>query len=181
VFPLACIVAAVYIVYIFVKRKQTLSKRVLLRPGDTAPDFALPDADGRTHRLTDYRGKYVVLAFYPSDNTPGCSLEMKRIADGVPALSELNAVPIGISVQDVASHRSFCDRVGIPFPLLADTERKMSHAYGVVSTGRSKADRVTYIVDPQGVIVYVDPDVDMNLFNIPGAWIAWLRTHAPGA
>ncbi len=177
-FIFLCVAAAVYIAFMFAKRKEQLAKRALLPVGAMAPEFSLPDADGNTHRLSDYRGKYAVIAFYPSDSTPGCSLEMKRIADRAPAFAALNAVPIGVSVQDTQSHRAFCDRVGIPFPLLSDTERTMSHAYGVVSTGRSKADRVTYIVGPTGKILYVDPDVDMNLLNIPGAWLAWLKTNA---
>ncbi|HEY3329933.1 MAG TPA: peroxiredoxin [Capsulimonadaceae bacterium] len=171
---------AIALAVVIARRRNMVALRPLLVAGTKAPDFELPDADGNLHKLSDYRGRFVVLAFYPSDNTPGCSLEMKRITSAVAEFEALNAVPIGISSQDVASHRSFCDTVGIPFPLLADTEGVAISAYNAASPGRRKADRVTYIIDPKGVVAYVDRDVDMNLLNIPGDWLRRLKAIQDG-
>lgn len=117
-----------------------------------APDFTLPTniGDGQVS-LQDYRGKWVVLYFYPQDFTPGCTLEAQRFQQDLPKYHELNAEVIGVSVDDVNSHQSFCDEEGLKFPLLADTDGKVSKAYGSWLSGRSL--RHTYIINPDGILV----------------------------
>lgn len=119
---------------------------------ESAPEFTLPTniGDGEVS-LQDYRGKWVVLYFYPQDFTPGCTLEAKRFQQDLPKYHDLNAEVIGVSVDDVDSHQSFCDEEGLKFPLLADTDGKVSKAYGSWLSGRSL--RHTYIINPDGVLV----------------------------
>jgi len=132
--------------------------------GSPAPDFRLQDQDGRWHSLSDYRGRWVVLYFYPKDQTPGCTTEACEFSENVFAFRDLNAVILGVSVQDVASHKSFEDWLkrerkeyvkesGLPFPLLADDKKQASAAYDVLRSipllGQL-ASRQTFIVDPQG-------------------------------
>jgi len=119
---------------------------------ESAPEFTLPTniGDGEVS-LQDYRGKWVVLYFYPQDFTPGCTLEAKRFQQDLPKYHDLNAEVIGVSVDDVDSHQSFCDEEGLKFPLLADTDAKVSKAYGSWLSGRSL--RHTYIINPDGVLV----------------------------
>jgi len=119
---------------------------------ESAPDFTLPTnlGDGEVS-LHDYRGKWVVLYFYPQDFTPGCTLEAKRFQQDLQKYHDLNAEIIGVSVDDVNSHQSFCDEEGLKFPLLADTDGKVSKAYGSWLSGRSL--RHTYIINPEGILV----------------------------
>ena len=119
---------------------------------ESAPEFTLPTniGDGEVS-LQDYRGKWVVLYFYPQDFTPGCTLEAKRFQQDLPKYHDLNAEVIGVSVDDVDSHQSFCDEEGLKFPLLADTDGNVSKAYGSWLSGRSL--RHTYIINPDGVLV----------------------------
>jgi peroxiredoxin Q/BCP len=88
--------------------------------GTLAPDFALPDQEGRTHRLSDYRGRWVVLYFYPKDDTPGCTKEACGFRDQMGSLKALDAVVLGVSADDVESHKRFAEKYGLNFPLLAD-------------------------------------------------------------
>ena len=98
--------------------------------GTLAPDFALPDQEGRTHRLSDYRGRWVVLYFYPKDDTPGCTKEACGFRDQMGSLKALDAVVLGVSADDVESHKRFAEKYGLNFPLLADPERKVIRACG---------------------------------------------------
>ena len=86
--------------------------------GTLAPDFALPDQEGRTHRLSDYRGRWVVLYFYPKDDTPGCTKEACGFRDQMGSLKALDAVVLGVSADDVESHKRFAEKYGLNFPLL---------------------------------------------------------------
>ena len=117
-----------------------------------APEFNLPtnNDDQQTVSLKDYRGKWIVLYFYPQDFTPGCTLEAQRFQQDLPKYNQLNSQIIGVSVDDVDNHRDFCDAEGLKFPLLADTNGKVSKAYGSWLTGRSL--RHTYIIDPEGIL-----------------------------
>ena len=132
--------------------------------GSQAPGFRLQDQDGQWHSLSDYRGRWVVLYFYPKDQTPGCTTEACEFSENVFAFRDLNAVILGISVQDVASHKSFVEwlkrerkeqvkETGLPFPLLADDKKQVSAAYDVLRSipllGQL-ASRQTFIIDPQG-------------------------------
>jgi peroxiredoxin Q/BCP len=90
--------------------------------GSPAPEFKLQDQTGKSHSLKDYRGKWVVLYFYPKDNTPGCTTQACEFRDNIFAYRELNAVILGISVDDVASHKAFAEEHSLPFPILADVD-----------------------------------------------------------
>lgn len=103
----------------------------MLEVGTRAPDFELPDQNGDIHTLKQYRGKKVILYFYPKDNTPGCTKQACNFGELYPQFKEKDAVVIGVSKDSVASHKKFEEKYGLPFPLLADTERKVIQAYDV--------------------------------------------------
>ncbi len=132
--------------------------------GAAAPEFRLQDQTGKWHALKDYRGKWVVLYFYPKDNTPGCTTQACEFRDNIFAYREIGAVILGVSVDDVASHKSFSDEHSLPFPILADSEKKTATEYGTLTKYLGIAElarRDTFIIDPQGRIakhyVKVDP------------------------
>ncbi|MGF1479585.1 MAG: peroxiredoxin [Cyanophyceae cyanobacterium] len=116
-----------------------------------APEFTLPTntGDGEV-TLSDYRGQWVVLYFYPKDFTPGCTLEARRFQQDLPQYKDRNAQIIGVSADDVDSHAEFCDSEGLQFPLLADTDGSVSKAYGSWLGFMSL--RHTYLIDPEGVL-----------------------------
>lgn len=129
--------------------------------GTLAPDFALPDQEGRTHRLSDYRGRWVVLYFYPKDDTPGCTKEACGFRDQMGSLKALDAVVLGVSADDVESHKRFAEKYGLNFPLLADPERKVIGAYGAWGKKNLYGKEVegvlrqTFLIDPEGRIAKV--------------------------
>jgi peroxiredoxin Q/BCP len=124
--------------------------------GDAAPPFALEGADGNLYRLEDYAGRWVVLYFYPRDNTPGCTAEACAFRDSRGRLTRRRAVVLGISTDSVASHARFADRHGLDFPLLSDPAHEVSRAYGVWTEktlyGRKSMgiERSTFLIDPKG-------------------------------
>ena len=131
----------------------------MLNIGDMAPDFELPDQNGQTHRLSDYRGQRVILYFYPKDNTSGCTKQACGFGELYPQFREKGAVVLGVSKDSVASHKKFEQNYGLPFTLLSDTEKAVIQAYdcwkekknyGKVSMG---VVRTTYLIDENGVIV----------------------------
>jgi len=130
--------------------------------GLNAPDFTLPSQDGSTVSLKDYRGKWVVLYFYPKDQTPGCSREAHNFQVDQSNYAERNAVVLGVSVDSVDSHKKFCAKDGLNFKLLADTEHKVSDSYGsLINLGVVKfAARHTFLIDPAGKIAKVYTSVD---------------------
>ena len=123
-----------------------------LAVGQPAPEFELPDQDGQLHSLEDYRDRWVVLYFYPKDETPGCTTEACEFRDNIFAYQEMNAQILGVSLDDVESHKSFAENHELPFPLLADTEGAAAEAYGVKTkfAGMTVAKRQTFIIDPNG-------------------------------
>jgi peroxiredoxin Q/BCP len=130
--------------------------------GAPAPAFELKDQAGKTHTLSDYQGKWVVLYFYPKDNTPGCTTQACEFRDNIFAYRELGAVILGISVDDVASHKAFAEQHSLPFPILADSDKSVTTAYGTLKeyVGIAKmARRDTFIIDPQGRIAKHYQDV----------------------
>jgi len=125
--------------------------------GAMAPQFALKSQEGTDVRLSDFKGKWVVLYFYPKDFTSGCTLQAHNFQRDLAKYEKKNAVIVGISVDDVNSHKSFCEKEGLRFKLLADTGAKVSGLYGSLREyqGKPVAARNTFIIDPQGKIVRV--------------------------
>jgi peroxiredoxin Q/BCP len=126
--------------------------------GAVAPDFSLPDQDNKIHRLSDYKGKTVVLAFYPADMTAGCTLEARGLTGALPEFNKRGVQVLGVSVQDVNSKKQFCDKEGIKYPMLADVGKSVSRSYGVLSD-RGLAQRVSFVIGPDGRIAAVDRKV----------------------
>lgn len=122
--------------------------------GQGAPEFELPDQDGQLHSLEDYRNQWVVLYFYPRDETPGCTTEACEFRDNIFAYRELNAQILGVSLDDTESHKAFAENHGLPFPLLADVDGVVSVAYGVKTRmfGMTVAKRQTFLIGPDGRI-----------------------------
>lgn len=136
--------------------------------GALAPDFKLQDQNEEWKSLEDYKGQWLVLYFYPKDDTPGCTTEAKNFRDGYQSIRDLNADVVGISLDDVESHKSFADIHNLPFSLLADVDKEAATAYDVLGGFGpvEYAKRQTFIIDPNGNIVYhyddVDPDTHMT-------------------
>ena len=131
---------------------------VPLRPGSMAPDFVLPDQNGKMRRLSETRGKKVVLSFYPQDFTYSCVGQAVGFTRAQPELLARDAVVFGVSVQPVASKKRFASRFGISYPLLADSDRRVARQYRVLSENGNAA-RVTFIIDADGRIASTDQNV----------------------
>ena len=131
----------------------------MLKVGTKAPVFSLPDQNGNVHTLEDYKGKKVVLYFYPKDNTSGCSKQACGFAELYPQFTEKGAVVIGISKDSVASHKKFEEKYGLPFTLLSDTEKEVIQAYDVWKEKKNYGKvsmgvvRTTYLIDENGIII----------------------------
>ena len=117
-----------------------------------APDFTLPDQDGVELTLSSLRGQWVVVYFYPKDDTPGCTAESCAFRDAHEAFTDAGVRVLGISSDDVASHRAFADKHRLPFTLLADVDGAVRRDYGVPRTLGLLPGRVTYVIDPEGVV-----------------------------
>ena len=130
--------------------------------GSPAPEFELSDQTGQLHSLEDYRDQWVVLYFYPKDKTPGCTTEACEFRDNIFAFRDANAQILGVSLDDVESHRDFAEQYNLPFPLLADLQGKTAAAYGVVTRmlGMRLARRETFIIDPEGRLAKHYTDVN---------------------
>lgn len=122
--------------------------------GSAAPDFQLSSQEGKTVGLHDFRGKWVVLYFYPKDNTPGCTIEAHNFQRDLSKYDEKNAVIVGVSVDTTESHLDFCAKQSLTFKLLADTGKKVVADYGSLSD-RGVASRNTFLIDPNGKIAKV--------------------------
>ena len=131
----------------------------MLETGMKAPDFELPDQNGKVHKLSDYKGMKVILYFYPKDNTSGCTKQACGFGDRYPQFKEKGAVILGVSKDSVASHKKFEEKYGLPFTLLSDTELsvikdydvwKEKKNYGKVTMG---VVRTTYLIDEDGLII----------------------------
>ena len=136
--------------------------------GTAAPGFTLPSQDNSPISLADYKGKWVVLYFYPKDMTSGCTIEAHGFQRDLEKYMAANAVVIGVSLDTAGSHKSFCEKESLTFKLLADPEHKVVDAYGVPvkSYGSMNfASRQTYLINPDGKIVKFWPNVDDDLRN----------------
>lgn len=127
--------------------------------GSAAPNFKLQDQHDAWISLADQRGKWLVVYFYPMDETPGCTTEACEFRDNIFAFRKLGVNVLGISVQDVASKKEFAAKHSLPFSVLADADKSVAKAYGVLSV-LGYAKRETFVIDPQGRIARHYPDVD---------------------
>ena len=134
---------------------------VTLAAGDSAPDFALPDQDGAIHKLADYRGRTVVLYFYPRDDTPGCTKQACSLRDTLGEIADEGAVVLGVSVDSAESHRAFREKHNLNFPLLVDDGAAVATAYGAWGEktlyGRTSIGmtRASFIISPDGLLTKV--------------------------
>jgi len=133
-------------------------------PGSQAPGFTLPDQNGKSVALDGLRGKWVVLYFYPKDDTPGCTEEACTFRDDLAKLTALGAQIVGLSVDDSASHAEFAKKYHLPFPLLADRDGAVARRYGAFSDWKvvHYAKRYTFLIDPQGKIAKTYLKVDTS-------------------
>jgi peroxiredoxin Q/BCP len=154
------LLAAVIVLVVLVPR--LLSRSATPAEGNSAPDFTLPSQEGTSVSLKDYRGKWVVLYFYPKDQTPGCSREAHNFQVDQPKYAERNAVVLGVSLDSVDSHKKFCAKEGLNFKLLADTDHQVTDSYGsLTNLGLVRfAARHTFLIDPSGKIARVYTSVD---------------------
>ncbi len=136
-----------------------------MKTGQKAPDFKLSDRDGRFHSLSDYSGNWVLLYFYPKDDTPGCVKEACGIRDNFPAFKKMKAVVLGVSADSRVSHGKFSDKYGLPFVLLSDEKKSTLKKYGVWSEkkfmGRKYMGilRTSFLIDPAGKIAKIYENV----------------------
>lgn len=136
-----------------------------LEPNSIAPDFTLPDQDGREHSLSQYRGQWVLLYFYPKDDTPGCTKEACSIRDAFPNFQSLNIKVLGVSIDSIESHKKFAEKYKLPFTLLSDQRKKVVSRYGVWGEkhfmGREYEGtiRSSFLIDPTGTIEKIYTDV----------------------
>lgn len=135
-----------------------------LKIGDDAPSFTLNDAQGQTHYLSDYAGKYLVLYFYPKDDTPGCTKEACHFRDDMAQLEKLGAKVVGISVDSSESHARFAQKYHLPFPLLADTNGQVAESYHALTNlyVLKIAKRYTFLINPAGKIAKIYTSVDTS-------------------
>jgi peroxiredoxin Q/BCP len=139
-----------------------------LKVGQKAPDFTVMDDKGEKVKLSDLKGKKVVLYFYPKDDTPGCTKEACAFRDGIDKIKKRGAVVLGVSADSVESHKKFKSKFDLNFPLLADSDKKMIEAYGVWKEksmyGKKYMgiERTTFVIDENGKIAHIFPKVKVD-------------------
>ena len=147
---------------------STKSSKAELAVGEPAPDVALLNDEGKTVRISDFRGKKVVLYFYPKDDTPGCAKEACAFRDGEAELKKRGAVVLGVSIDPVDSHQKFKRKFSLNFPLLSDVDKQAVEAYGVWKEksmyGKTfmGIERTTFLIDEQGRIARIFPKVKVD-------------------
>lgn len=151
---LRIVLLAVVVLALIVLVPRLMSRSAAPSEGSNAPDFTLPSQEGSSVSLKDYRGKWVVLYFYPKDQTAGCSREAHDFQVDQPKYAERNAVVLGVSLDSVDSHKKFCAKEGLNFKLLSDSEHKVTDSYGSLTNfGVVKfAARHTFLIDPSGKV-----------------------------
>jgi peroxiredoxin Q/BCP len=159
---IALIVLAVIIIIFLVPRLISGSRAAAPTPGSLAPDFSLPSQQGTPVSLKDFRGNWIVLYFYPKDQTPGCTREAHNFQADQSKYAEHHAVVLGVSVDSVDSHKKFCAKEGLNFKLLADSDGKVSQAYGSLTNLSviKFAKRNTFLIDPAGKVAKTYTSVD---------------------
>ena len=139
-----------------------------LQEGDKAPDFTLQDTTGNIVTLNEFLGKKIVIYFYPKDDTPGCTIEACEIRDNYSIFKEKNVVVLGVSADDIESHKNFTDKFSLPFPLLADVNKNMCANYDVlvdkIVHGHTVKGitRITFLIDESGIIKKIWNPVEPN-------------------
>ena len=158
---LLLILAIVALVFLISKQSEAANTP---KPGDTAPDFRLVDQNGTIRSLSDFSGQWVVLYFYPKDDTPGCTKEACSFRDDLTTLEKLGAKVVGVSVDDSDSHSKFASKYHLPFPLLADADGRVADSYGALTNLLllKIAKRYTFLIDPKGKIAKVYLSVDTS-------------------
>lgn len=140
----------------------------MIKVGNKAPKFAILDQEGKTHTLSQYQGKKILLYFYPKDDTPGCTTEACNFRDGYDMFTKMGLVILGVSKDGVESHKKFAEKFSLPFPLLADESTDVSQAYGVWKQkkfmGRKYMgiNRTSFLIDEKGVITKIYEGVKAN-------------------
>jgi peroxiredoxin Q/BCP len=135
----------------------------MLSPGQSFPNFSLPNQDNQMMELGDFAGKWLVIYVYPKDDTPGCTLEGRSFSSAKPDFDQVNAQVIGLSEDDVSSHKNFCNKFGLNIPLLADPQGQLLKAVGIEQSeykGTMYWNRTTFIVDPRGTLRKVYQNVN---------------------
>lgn len=152
-------VAAAFVVFAIRGRGDTTT---MPQVGQIAPEFTLPSQSGTNVSLDSFRGKWVVLYFYPKDMTTGCTIEAHNFQADLDKYQQLNAVIVGVSVDSTSSHQQFCAKEGLSFRLLSDQDKKVVAEYGSLGNymGMKIANRNTFLINPQGKIVKVWTKVD---------------------
>jgi peroxiredoxin Q/BCP len=152
---LSVLVAAIVLSVVVVKVRA--ADQVQPTVGQPAPTFTLPSQDGSAISLDSFRGKWVVLYFYPKDMTPGCTIEAHNFQRDLASFEAANAVILGVSVDTADSHKQFCTKEGLTFRLLSDPKHSVVEAYGSLGgmMGMTMANRNTFLIDPQGRIAKV--------------------------
>ena len=147
------------------KNNLTGGLRIMLETGTTAPDFTLPDQNGKNHSLKEYRGKKVILYFYPKDNTPGCTKQACGYSALLPQIEEKGAIVLGVSKDSVVSHKRFEEKQNLSITILSDPERKVIEAYDVWKEKKNYGKvsmgvvRTTYLIDENGIIIMANDKV----------------------
>ena len=145
-----------------------MSDQIELKIGDKAPNFCLPDKDNKKICLNNYEDKYVVVYFYPADNTPGCTTEAIGFTDILPEFQKLDAIILGVSPDSPKSHAKFIEKKNLKVTLLSDEKKEVLKKYGVWGPKKFRGKsyigvtRSTFLVDPQGKIAYIWPKVSVN-------------------
>jgi len=140
----------------------------MLSVGDKAPDFALPDQDGNKIQLSDFRGKWIILYFYPKAMTPGCTTETCNFQETLPDFSQKGVIVLGASKDSVTRQKKFADKYGVQFPLLSDEDGNLCETYGVWQKKKLYGRefwgivRATFIIDPQGTVAKIYPKVKVK-------------------
>ena len=153
---------------------------VELKVGDVAPAFSLPGTDGKTHTLADYKGKFVVVAWYPKAMTSGCTRECRAIRDSSDVLKDFNVAYFMASVDTPELNKQFAEQEKVNFPFLSDPTKTVATAYGVLPPNGGFAQRWTFYIGPDGKIAYIDKAVNADGVDKAGANLA-ARLESLGA
>jgi thioredoxin-dependent peroxiredoxin len=163
IFALIAVIAVAFLIAVSMASRSPAGDKAPA-VGSAAPDFTLNSQDGKPVSLHDFKGKWVVLYFYPKDQTPGCTIEAHNFQRDIAKYAAKDAVILGVSVQDEKSHQEFCTKQSLTFKLLADTDKKVSKEYdSVMNLGVAKLSaRHTYLIGPDGKVSKVWTDVDVK-------------------